>query len=182
MENWSFETKSIHSGTKVDAETGATRTPIYQSAGFAHQTAESLEDTFKGRKFGYFYSRVSNPTITALEARLTALEGGVGSVVVASGMAAVSTTVFALTRAGDNFVSSKSLFGSTYQLFKGLVQNNGIEPRFVDGMNLAAIDDKTQFVYFESIGNPKLDVADFMALSKITTAKKIPLIVDSTFT
>ncbi|MFT5170502.1 MAG: O-acetylhomoserine (thiol)-lyase [Candidatus Marinamargulisbacteria bacterium] len=186
MKNWLFETRAIHAGVEVDPETGATRTPIYQSAAFAHDSAESLEDTFKGRKFGYYYSRVSNPTVVALEKRLSALENGIGAVAVSSGMAAISNAVFTLAKSGENFVSSKSLFGSTYYLFNGVVKNSGIEARFSDSHDLAAmrsaIDEKTRFIYLETMGNPKLDIPDMGAIAELAKASGIPLVVDSTFT
>ncbi len=180
-----FETKAIHGGAGPDA-TGATRTPIYQTAAFTHATAEDLEDTFKGRKFGYFYSRVANPTVADLEARLNQLEDGRGAVAVATGMAANAAAIFALAKSGDNIVASKSLFGSTTQLLNGVVKNSGIEVRFVDATDIlaykAAIDTKTRLVFLETIGNPSMEVPDMTALSAVTRAAGVPLVVDSTFT
>lgn len=181
-----FESKLIHHGALPDAAGVATHVPIYQSVAFEHDTAQGLEDVFQGRAFGHYYARVSNPTITALEARLAALEEGRGAVVYASGMAAITSAVFALAKAGDSIVVGKSLFGSTYYLFKGLIQDAGIEVRFVDSTQVsafeAAITDTTRLLYVEALGNPKLDVPDLAALSKLAQAQDIPLVVDSTFT
>ncbi|RAP30827.1 acetyl-L-homoserine sulfhydrolase [Candidatus Marinamargulisbacteria bacterium SCGC AG-343-D04] len=186
MADWNFDTQAIHGGFGPDEQTGATKVPIYQSAGFAHETAQELEDTFQGKQFGYYYSRVSNPTINAIESRINAMERGRGAVLFSSGMAAISNTILSLAKAGDNIVVGKSLFGSTYYLFKGLISDCGIEVRFVDPTDTSEfeskIDDSTQLIFVESLGNPKLDVPDFKALSKIAKAQCIPLIVDSTFT
>ena len=183
---WGFETAAIHAGSSSDPVTGATNTPIYQSAGFSHDTAQDLEDIFNGRQPGFFYSRSANPTVAALEERITHLETGLGTVCVSSGMAAITLVILSLCRSGDNFIASKSLFGSTFYLFKGLIENLGITVKWVPATDLAAyqqaIDDRTQFVFIEAIGNPQLDVVDIRALSDITNQHQIPLVVDSTFT
>lgn len=185
MPNWDFNTRAIHAGSGSDPVTGATNVPIYQSAGFAHDPNQ-LEDIFNGREYGFFYSRSANPTVTALETRIKELDNGLGAVCVSSGMAAIHSVILALCKSGDNFVSSRSVFGSTYYLFNGLIEDLGIEVRWVDATDIAAyeaaIDAKTQFVFLESIGNPQLDVADLTVLSAVTNAHHIPLVVDSTFT
>jgi O-acetylhomoserine (thiol)-lyase len=168
-----------------DPVTGASKTPIYQTAAFAHDTAQELEDIFNGREYGYYYSRVNNPTISVLEQRISALDKGLGSVAVSSGMSAIATALLTLAHAGSNIVCSTSLFGSTYYLLQGLIQNCGIEVRFADPLDLEAlaalIDDKTALVYTEAIGNPKLDVVDLQALSSLANTYNIPLVVDNTF-
>ena len=135
-------TSFIHAGQSADASTGATHTPIHQSAGFEYNSAKELEDVFQGRAFGHYYSRVSNPTIHALETRLTAIEKGLGACVLASGMAAISSTVLSLAKSGDEIIVGQSLFGSTYYLFKGLIQDAGINVHFVDPTQVEAFKDK----------------------------------------
>ena len=107
MSDWNFETQSIHGGLDPDSNTGATKVPIYQSAAFAHDSAKSLEDTFHGRQFGHYYSRVSNPTITAIESRINAMESGRGAVLFSSGMAAISNTILSIAKSGDSIVVGK---------------------------------------------------------------------------
>lgn len=181
---WDFDTRAIHSGYTPDSDTGATNVPIYQSAGFAHDP-DTLEAIFNGRQPGFYYSRTGNPTVAALEQRLTALEEGRGAVCVSSGMAAIMTVFCALAQSGDNAVVAKSLFGSTYYLFQGVIASMGIAVRFVDTTDVsayaAAIDTRTRLVFLEAIGNPKLDVPDIRAIADVAHAHKIPLVVDTTF-
>jgi len=185
MSDWDFETGAIHNHMKPDPETGATKTPIYQTAAFAHTTAKELEDIFNGREYGYYYSRVNNPTIATLEQRIAALDKGLGSVVVSSGMSAIATVFLTLAHAGSNIVCSTSLFGSTYYLLRGLIENCGIEVRFVNPLAYddieSLIDEKTSLLFTEVIGNPKCDVSDLSALSNIASKHDIPLVVDNTF-
>ncbi|MDC0036724.1 aminotransferase class I/II-fold pyridoxal phosphate-dependent enzyme [bacterium] len=186
MNDLSQQSSFIHDGVEPDSETGATQTPIYQSAGFAHNNAQDLEDVFQGKAFGYYYSRVNNPTVVALEKRLTALEKGLGAVVVSSGMAAITTAITALACSGDNIVVGKSLFGSTYYLLKGLITDMGIDVRFVDSCDSKAfednIDKKTRLLYVEAMGNPKLDVPNLQTLSTYANQHNIPLVLDTTLT
>ena len=116
-DNWGFDTKMVHCGINPSMHNGATGVPVYETASFAYDTAQELADVFEGKEFGYTYSRISNPTVTAFEQRMTALESGIGAVATSSGMAAISTVLFALTEKGDEIVSSKSLFGGTLNLF-----------------------------------------------------------------
>lgn len=186
MSKWSFDTKAIHSGFNQDSKTGATSLPIYQTAAFAYNTAEELADVFSGRKFGYLYSRISNPTVTALERRVAALEDGVCALACSSGMAAIATAIYTLAKSGDHIVSSRSLYGGTLQLFSEIFEENGIEIDYVDTTDSAAyeaaIKGNTRLIFVESLGNPKLDVPPFEAIAKIAAAHQIPLIVDSTLT
>ena len=179
------ETNFIHQGADPDPATGATQPPIYQTASFAHDDPQQLEDVFNGKAFGYYYSRVSNPTIDALEKRITGIEQAIGSVVVSSGMAAIANTILSLATSGDTIVVGKSLFGSTYYLFEGLIEDSGITVKFVDSANSVefenAIDNKTKLIFVEAIGNPKLDIPDLKKLSDIANKQGIPLVVDSTF-
>lgn len=166
-----FDTLLIHGGLEA-GPAGATTVPIVQSSSFAHQTAEDLEDIFRGRKVGQVYTRIGNPTTEALEKRLALLEGGVAAIATASGMAAITTAVMTIVRAGDEILASSSLFGGTFSLFRDTLANYGIATRFVEPTDLtairAAINDKTRLVFVETIGNPKLDVPDIPAIATIT--------------
>lgn len=183
---WSFETRAIHSGFHRDPKTGATTVPIYQTAAFGYETAEDLADVFQGRKFGHVYSRISNPTVSALESRFTDLEGGIGAVAVASGMAAITAAIQTIARTGDRIVASHSLFGGTLHLLEDVLSEMGIGVDWVDATNLsgfaAAIRPETRGILAEIIGNPKLDVIDVRGLSAIANNAGIPLIIDNTMT
>jgi len=180
-----FETLLIHGGLEP-GPAGATTVPIVQSSSFAHQTAEDLEDIFRGRKAGQLYTRLNNPTTESLEKRLALLEGGVTAVATASGMAAISTAVLTILRSGDEILASPSLFGGTYSLFKDTLGNYGISSRFVDPVDLAslesAITPNTRLIFVESIGNPKMDVPDIAAIAAIARRAGIPLMLDATVT
>jgi O-acetylhomoserine (thiol)-lyase len=183
---WRQETKLIHGGFAPDESTGATSLPIVQSSAFAYSSAEGIEAVFAGRDAGYVYSRIANPTVAGFEARLTALEGGLGAIAVSSGMAAISSLSLALAGSGDEIVAGSSLFGGTYSLFRNTLCRYGITVRFVDPMDpaacRAAIRDTTKLVFVETIGNPKLDVPDLAALAAVTRERGVPLVVDSTVT
>lgn len=184
--SWSFNTKAIHSGYTRDPATGATSVPIYQTASFSYPTAEALADVFTGRKYGHVYSRISNPTVAALEARYTALESGIGAIALASGMAAISAALEALCEVGDHLVASSGLFGGTLHLLKEVLTRRGITTTFVDLSDIdgfrAAITPSTKALIVEVIGNPKLDVADLGALAAVCHDNGIPLVVDNTLT
>lgn len=182
---YGFETLLIHGGLEP-GPAGATTVPIVQSSSFAHATAEDLEDIFRGRKVGQVYTRVGNPTTEGLEKRLAVLEGGQSAVATASGMAAITTAVMAIVRAGDEILSSSSLFGGTFSLFRDTLSAYGITTRFVDPTDLEAvktgINDKTRLVFLETIGNPKMDVPDIPAVAQLAREAGIPLMVDATVT
>jgi O-acetylhomoserine (thiol)-lyase len=181
-----LETKLIHGSYAQDQTTGATSTPIIQSTAFAYRTAEEIEAVFAGRDAGFVYSRIANPTVSAFEARITALEDGLGAIAVSSGMAAISSLALALAGSGEEIVAGSSLFGGTYSLFRHTLSRYGIGVRFVDPRNPAAfreaISDATRLVFVETIGNPKLDVPDVAAIAAITRERGVPLVVDSTVT
>ena len=180
-----FETLLIHGGLEP-GPAGATTVPIVQSSSFAHQTAEDLEDIFRGRKSGQIYTRLNNPTTESLEKRLALLEGGVAAVATASGMAAISTAVLTILRGGDEILASSSLFGGTYSLFKDTLGNYGITSRFVDPTDLAALEaaitPATRLIFVETVGNPKMDVPDIGAIATIARQAGIPLVLDATVT
>jgi len=184
MNDWSFETASIHAGFGQDPETGATSVPIVQSVSFAHQDPQELSDIFNGRKFGFSYSRIANPTVVYFENHITALEKGLASVAVASGMGAISTLFIALMKAGDHAVVSESLFGGTYYLLKELEDSHGFSFSYVNISDLSEVESSikshTRLIYAEAIGNPKLDIPDFSALSLIAKKNGIPLVADTT--
>lgn len=180
-----FDSLLIHGGLEP-GPAGATSVPIVQSSSFAYQTAEELEDVFRGRAVGQVYTRLGNPTTEALEKRLALLEGGGAAIVTASGMAAITTAVLTILRAGDEILSSSSLFGGTFSLFRDTLSNYGITARFVDPLDLegfrSAINERTRLLFVETVGNPKLDVPDVPALARIAHDAGIPIMVDSTVT
>ncbi|MBJ6799055.1 O-acetylhomoserine aminocarboxypropyltransferase/cysteine synthase family protein [Geomonas propionica] len=178
-----FDTKLIHGGT-APGPFGATKTPVVQSSAFAYQTAEELEDIFKGRAVGQVYTRIGNPTLEGLEKRLAVIEDGIAAVITSSGMSAITTAVMAVVRNGDEILSSSSLFGGTYSLFHDTLDNYGIKTCFFDPTDLAALEagisESTRLIFVETIGNPKMDVPDIAAFSAIAKKHGIPLMVDAT--
>jgi O-acetylhomoserine (thiol)-lyase len=179
-----FQTRIIHECLQPEDWEGATLPPIFQSAAHHHSTAESLSDTFAGRSSQHIYMRLTNPTNTVLEKKLTLLEGGQGAIYMSSGMAAISNTCMALLRAGDEFVCTSSLFMSTYVLFTKIFAKYNIQCRLVEPLDMAdmekAINDRTRFIYLETIGNPLLDIPDLEKVSKLAHRYGLPLIVDNT--
>ena len=179
-----FQTQVIHAAQSSEKWEGATLPPIYQTASHRHQTAENLSKTFSGKTTDHVYMRLTNPTNRVLEERLTALESGSGAIVMASGMAAITNTCMALLRTGDEFVAGNSLFMSTYLLFTSVFKKYGIRVRLVESTNLEeieqAINEKTRFIYLETIGNPKMDIPDLAKASKIAHRNGIPIVVDNT--
>ena len=159
--------------------------PIYQSTSFVFEDAEDAADLFALQKYGTIYTRISNPTIAAFEERVASLEGGIGGVACASGMAAEFLAVTNLAGAGDNIVANSSLYGGTVTQFGVTLDRLGIETRFVDTNNLEQvrqnIDDNTKAVYTEIIANPSGEVADLEAISAVTNQFGVPLVVDNTF-
>jgi O-acetylhomoserine (thiol)-lyase len=179
------ETLAVHAGQTVDPTTKARAVPIYATTSYVFDNADHAARLFGLQEFGNIYTRIMNPTTDVFEQRVAAIEGGVGALGVASGQAAETLTILSLARAGDNFVTSASLYGGTYNLFQYTLPKYGIEFRFVDGSKLdeieKAIDAKTKGVYLETIGNPRLDVPDFEAIAKIAHRHGVPVIVDNTF-
>ncbi|UCD65582.1 MAG: O-acetylhomoserine aminocarboxypropyltransferase/cysteine synthase [Deltaproteobacteria bacterium] len=179
-----FNTRVIHAGQSPDKWEGSTLPPIYQTASHAHVTAENLSQTFGGKTTDHIYMRLTNPTNRVLEEKLAALEGGQASVVMSSGMAAITNACLALLRAGDEFVTGNSLFMSSYVLFANIFKKYDITARFVESTDMAAIEsainDKTRFIWLETIGNPKMDVPDLAAAAEIAHRHGLPLMVDNT--
>ncbi|MFZ5946487.1 MAG: O-acetylhomoserine aminocarboxypropyltransferase/cysteine synthase family protein [Stygiobacter sp.] len=179
-----IETKAIHSGFAQEDKFGATSFPIYGSAAFAYNTAEDLSEVFEGKKFGYVYSRISNPTVTAFEHRMNALEEGIGAIAGASGMSAIATVIFTLTEYGDEIISSESLFGGTYLFFKEVLNKYGVKVHYVNINDISnwekLINNKIKLIFLESISNPKLEIPDLKAISKIAHEHNIPVVIDNT--
>jgi O-acetylhomoserine (thiol)-lyase len=180
------ETLAIHGGFTGDGTSGATVVPIYQTTSYAYKTAQELADVFDGKAQGHIYSRISNPTTSLLEARLTQLEDGIGCIVTSSGMAAIASVVMGLVRGGDSIVAAAGIFGGTVSLFENILGRFGVETIWVDAAdtnNFAqAISDSTRLVFVETIGNPKMDVPDIPAIADIAHKGHIPLVVDNTLT
>ena len=179
-----IHTLSLHAGQKADPTTGARAVPIYQTSSYVFRDTEHAANLFALKEFGNIYTRLMNPTTDVFEQRVAALEGGTGALGVASGMAAITYALLAITRLGDEIVAANNLYGGTYQLFHHTFPKLGRTVKFVDSRNPAAfrnaITAKTRAVYVETIGNPKLDVPDFEAIAKIAHDNGIPLVADNT--
>ncbi|MCP9268346.1 bifunctional O-acetylhomoserine aminocarboxypropyltransferase/cysteine synthase [Xenorhabdus sp. XENO-1] len=179
-----LETLSIHAGYSPDPATKAVAVPIYQTTSYAFDDTQHGADLFDLKVEGNIYSRMMNPTNDVLEKRIAALEGGIGALSVASGMAAVTYAIQTIAQAGDNIVSVAKLYGGTYNVMAHTFPSIGIETRFVDHNDIAAIealiDEKTKAVYCESITNPGGHVIDIQAMADVAHKYGIPLIVDNT--
>ena len=182
-----YDSKLLHAGWDSDADTeGSITVPIYKTTAYQFNNTEHAANLFGLKEFGNIYSRLGNPTVGALEARLTALEGGAMSVALASGTSAVMYSLINIMSQGDNFISASQLYGGTYTMFDNILPEYGINAKKVDITDLKvvenSIDDKTRAIYCETVTNPGLVVADVTALSEIAHKHGIPLIVDATFT
>ncbi len=179
------ETLALHAGQAPDPATNARAVPLYQTTSYLFDDADHAARLFALQESGNIYTRIMNPTTGVLEERLAALEGGVGALATASGQAAETLAIFSLARAGDNMVSATSLYGGTWNLFRHSLPRLGIDVRFVDSADpssfIPAIDGRTKAVYLETIGNPKLEVADLEAIAAIAHERGVPVIVDNTF-
>ena len=179
-----IHTLSLHAGQTADPTTGSRAVPIYQTSSYVFKSSEHAANLFALKEFGNIYTRLMNPTTDVFEQRVAAIEGGTGALGVASGQAAITYALLAITRLGDEIVAGNNLYGGTYQLFHHTLPKLGRTVRFVDSRDPAAfkkaINEKTRAVYIETIGNPKLDVPDFEALAKIAHENGIPLVVDNT--
>ena len=179
-----LETIAVHGGQKPDPTTKAVAVPIYQTVAYAFDDTQHGADLFDLKVAGNIYTRIMNPTSAVLEQRLAELEGGIGALAVASGMAAISYAIQTITESGDNIVSASTLYGGTYNLFAHTFPQLGIEVRFADYRQPNAfeplIDARTKAIYCESIGNPLGNITDIAALAAIAHRHGIPLIVDNT--
>lgn len=179
-----FETQAIHAGFQPDPTTKAVAVPIYQTTSYAFDDTQHGADLFDLKVAGNIYTRIMNPTTDVLEQRVAALEGGVGALAFASGMAAITASILTLAQAGNNIVTTSTLYGGTYNLFAHTLPRYGIDVRFADPRNIEAmralIDAKTSALFCESIGNPAGNVADIAALAELAHHSGVPLIVDNT--
>jgi O-acetylhomoserine (thiol)-lyase len=180
-----FETLSLHAGQHPDPVTGARAVPIYQTTSYVFQDADHAASLFNLERAGHIYTRISNPTTSVLEERLAALEGGVGAVCTASGMAAMHLAIATLLNAGDHIVASASLYGGTINLLAHTLPRFGITTTFVKPRDhdafRSAITPRTRLVIGETIGNPGLEVLDIPRVAQIAHAAGVPLLIDNTF-
>ncbi|HCO58941.1 MAG TPA: bifunctional O-acetylhomoserine aminocarboxypropyltransferase/cysteine synthase [Porticoccaceae bacterium] len=179
-----LETQAIHAGFNDDPTTRAVAVPIYQTTSYSFRDTQHGADLFDLKEPGNIYSRIMNPTNDVLEQRLAAMEGGIASLCMASGMAAITATINTLAAAGDNIVSVSQLYGGTYNLFAHTLPQQGIEVRMASGDDVSAlealIDDRTRAVFCESIGNPAGNIVDIRALSDMAHKQGVPVVVDNT--
>ena len=179
-----LHTQALHAGQVPDPTTGSRTVPLYQTAAYVFKSSEHAANLFALKEFGNIYTRLMNPTTDVFEKRVAAIEGGTGALATASGQAAITYALLAITRLGDEVVAADNLYGGTYQLFHHTLPKLGRKVVFVDSRSpeafRRAITKTTRAVYVETIGNPKLDVPDFDAISKIAHEAGVPLVVDNT--
>lgn len=185
MSELRFETLQLHAGQQIDPTTKARAVPIYQTTAYQFDDSAHGARLFALQEFGNIYSRIMNPTHDVFEKRIAALEGGVGALAVASGHAAQFIAINNITTVGDNFVTTSYLYGGSYNQFKNSFKNIGVEARFADGDKVesfeALIDERTKFLYLETIGNPGFNIPDFEAFAALAKKYDLPIIVDNTF-
>jgi O-acetylhomoserine (thiol)-lyase len=179
-----IETLALHGGQEPDPTTGSRAVPIYQTTSYQFKSSDHAANLFGLTEFGNIYTRLMNPTTDVFEKRVAALDGGVGALATASGQAAISIALLNIAQAGDEIVSADNLYGGTYNLFHYTFARMGIKVIFVKSNDLdafqKAITPKTKAIYAESIGNPKLDIADLEGLSEVAHRNGIPLVLDNT--
>jgi O-acetylhomoserine (thiol)-lyase len=185
MSDWKFETKQVHSGAQPDPTTNARATPIYKTTSYVFNNAEHAKNLFALAEFGNIYTRIQNPTQDVVEQRIAALEGGTAALLLASGQAAETYAVLNIAQAGDHIVSSSSIYGGTYNLFKYTLKKLGIETTFVEDQDdaeewAAAVRPNTKLFFAETIGNPKINILDIKLVSDVAHENGVPLIVDNT--
>ena len=180
-----FETLQLHAGQVVDATTKSRAVPIYQTTSFVFEDTQEGAELFALQKAGNIYTRITNPTTSAFEERIAALEGGVGALATASGMAALTYTILGLAHAGDHVVAASTIYGGTFNLLKETLPRYGITTTFVDIDNLEeveeAIKDNTKLVLIETLGNPVINIPDIEKIAEIAHKHQIPLVADNTF-
>jgi len=178
------ESLALHGGQEADPTTGSRAVPIYQTTSYQFKNAEHAANLFGLKEFGNIYTRLMNPTSDVLEKRIAALDGGIGALAVASGQSAITIALLNIAQAGDEIVSADNLYGGTYNLLHYTFPKFGVKVNFVKSNDLAALEKaitpKTKAIYGESIGNPKLDVADLEGISKIAHKHGIPYVLDNT--
>ncbi len=179
-----FDTIALHGGQEPDKDTHSRAVPIYQTTAYVFDSTEHAAELFSLEKTGNIYTRLMNPTTDVLEKRISMLEGGVGALATASGMAAITYAVLNIAKPGDEILASSALYGGTHTLFSYTFARLGIKTTFVQSDDAAdfekAVTDKTKLIYAETLGNPKLNVLDISQIAKVAHKHKIPLIVDNT--
>jgi O-acetylhomoserine (thiol)-lyase len=182
---YGFETLSLHAGQETaDSATNARAVPIYQTSSYVFDSPEHAANLFGLKQFGNIYTRIMNPTQDAFERRMAALEGGVGALATASGQSAETLAILNIAQAGDEIISSASLYGGTYNLFHYTLPKMGITVRFVDSRDpenfRSAFNERTKLVFAETVGNPRLDTLDIQAAADIAHEHGVPLMLDNT--
>ena len=185
MSDWKFETQQIHAGASPDHTTTARATPIYRTTAYVFDSAERAQNLFALAEFGNIYTRIMNPTQDVAEQRIAALEGGTAALLLASGQAAATTAVLNIAQAGDHIVSSSSVYGGTYNLFKYTMPKLGIDVTFVENQDDAeewarAIKPNTKALFGEAIPNPRINILDIEKVAKVAHDHDLPLMVDNT--
>jgi len=179
-----IETLALHGGQEADPATGARAVPIYQTTSFQFKDTDHAANLFALKEFGNIYTRIMNPTNDVLEKRMALMDGGLGALAVASGQSAITLALLNIAQAGDEIVSADNLYGGTYNLFHYTFPRLGIQVKFVPSNDLrairGAITPRTKAVYAESIGNPKLDVADLEGIAAIAHENGLPFVLDNT--
>ncbi len=183
--NWGFETLQIHAGAESDPATNARAVPIYKTTAYTFNSAEHARNLFGLAEFGNIYTRIMNPTQDVAEKRIAALEGGTAALLLASGQAAETFAVLNIAQAGDHIVSSSTLYGGTYNLFKYTLAKLGIEVTFVENQDdetewQQAVRPNTKLFFAETIGNPKASILDIRKVANVAHKNGVPLIVDNT--
>lgn len=185
MSKKGFNTTNLHSDRKDNPEHGVLHKPVHTSVAYGYEDAHHIAEVFQGKRKGYNYGRQTNPTVTALQKRISSMEDGIASVAFSTGMAAISSTILALLNTGDHIVSSSFLFGNTNSLF-GTLQRLGIEVTFVDATDVYhvenAIQKNTKIIFVETIANPVTQIADLKRIGQLSEAKNLIYIVDNTMT
>jgi len=180
-----FHTRSVHAGARPDPNTGSRAFPIHQTTSYVFEDAESAAAYFNLQEYGNTYARIMNPTVAAFEERVANLEGAVGGVAFASGLAAQNAALFTLLQPGDHVIASSALYGGTVTQFKHVLRKMNVELDFVDADDIdqwqAAAKDNTKLFFGETIGNPSGCVMDIEALAEVAHAAGIPLMIDNTF-
>ena len=183
--NWGFSSLAVHGCGEVDPLTGSVAPPIYLSSTFAFKNSQHGADLFAGKAEGYIYSRLGNPTLTALHKEMAFLEAGEAGLSFGSGLSACFNICITFCSTGDNFVSSNTIYGGTLALHKKVLPRLGIEARMVDGLDLnkieEAIDEKTKYIFIETPANPTLAIIDIAGCAEIAKRHSIALVVDNTF-
>src|SRR5262245_47173776 len=183
--NYGFDTRQIHAGQRPDPNTGARAVPIFQTSSYVFEDPESASAYFNLQEYGNTYTRIMNPTTAVFEERIASLEGGVGAVAFASGLAAQMAALFTLLTPGDHVVASSALYGGTVTQLKHLLRKLSVELTFVDPDDpnawRAALTDRTKALFAETIGNPAGNVLDIEAIAEVAHERGAPLIVDNTF-